>query len=484
MKTALRYLMVIALLSFSIQKTKAQCRATDILVQNLVPASSQTPGTCTATFDLSFTMEDNNGNKFIYLHGWAQSNYVNYFNCVNGDPSSNGVIQAPLQPDLVNAFLNLGIDNNDSIPVLLSTYTPDPSVSLNSVNSITRTVLPDGSAFFVLHGINATFPADCGTPFLMVVDFWSSQAAQAQVAHCVNCGLTYALNFLTVGGLANCATLMYNATITNQQSTALSGTYTVYADVNGDGFFSSAADPLIRNTTNFSLAAGAGSTTPISGSIPSVNINQDLLVITNLSIGGTDIFLVHSTLCAPLPVTFTSFTATRTSRTNVLLRWETATEINNSGFAILRNTGDNNWQLVDFIPTQALGGNSSSVLTYTYNDVNSTRGMTQYRIRQIDIDGKSKYSEIRSVRGEGQKGKTIIYPNPSFTGSVNVVFENSEGTRDVELTDMNGRMIKQWKAVPGNTIQINNLVQGMYSLRIFIRESGEQSVEKIVVNKN
>jgi hypothetical protein len=166
------------------------------------------------------------------------------------------------------------------------------------------------------------------------------------------------------------------------------------------------------------------------------------------------------------------------------LKWETATEINNSGFAIQRNTGGNNWQLVTFIPTQAIGGNSSSVLTYTFNDVNTERGMSQYRIRQVDLDGKAKYSDIRAVRGDGQKGKTIVYPNPSTTGSVNVVFENTEGTRDVTLMDLNGRMIKQWKSLSGNTIQIDNLGQGIYSLRIVIRETGEQSIEKIVVNKN
>jgi hypothetical protein len=47
--------------------------------------------------------------------------------------------------------------------------------------------------------------------------------------------------------------------------------------------------------------------------------------------------------------------------------------------------------------------------------------------------------------------------------------------------DMNGRVIKQWKKVIGNTIQIENLVTGFYTLRIINTETGEQSVEKIVV---
>lgn len=482
MKTALRYLAVSAILVFAVQQAKAQCAARDILIQNFIPVGVQAPGTCTATFDLSFTMEDNNGNKFIYMHAWSQANYPDFFGCVNGHPSGNGALQPPAAPDLLNTFLNVGIDNNDSTPVLLTTYSPDPTVTLNSVTSITKTVLPDGSSFFVLHGVTATFPAACGAPFLMKADFWSSQSSFGQIAHCVSCGLTYALNYLNVTGLAFCANLTYNANIINRQSTALTGTYTVYADVNGDGYFASSVDALVTDTTNFSVAAGAGSTTPITGSIPVADINQDLLIITNLSIGGTDVFLIPSTQCSPLPVTFRSFTATRTSRTNVLLRWETATEINNSGFAVQRNIGNNLWQVVAFIPTQALGGNSSTALTYTFNDVNPERGITQYRIRQVDLDGRFKYSEIRAVRGYEQKGKTIVFPNPS-AGNLTVVFEDYEGTRDVTLLDMTGRKVREWKAVAGNTIQINNLGQGTYSLRIVNRETGAQSVEKIVVTK-
>jgi hypothetical protein len=48
--------------------------------------------------------------------------------------------------------------------------------------------------------------------------------------------------------------------------------------------------------------------------------------------------------------------------------------------------------------------------------------------------------------------------------------------------DISGRMIKQWKAVTGNTLEIENLGQGIYSLRVIVRESGQQTVEKIVVN--
>jgi hypothetical protein len=48
---------------------------------------------------------------------------------------------------------------------------------------------------------------------------------------------------------------------------------------------------------------------------------------------------------------------------------------------------------------------------------------------------------------------------------------------------MSGRVIKQWKGVTNNNIQIDNLAPGMYSLKIVVSETGEQSVEKIIVSK-
>ena len=185
--------------------------------------------------------------------------------------------------------------------------------------------------------------------------------------------------------------------------------------------------------------------------------------------------------CAVLPVNFSSFTAARSNST-VLLKWETSSELNNTGFAVERNT-NGTWQQVVFVPTQAVGGNSDINLVYSYTDLNSTKGISQYRIKQVDVDAKSKYTEVRSVRGDGQPGKTIVYPNPSNDGRVNIVFEDATGTRNISVMDMSGRIVKQMKGVTNNNVLIEKLTPGMYSLRIVVVETGEQTVEKIVINK-
>ena len=185
--------------------------------------------------------------------------------------------------------------------------------------------------------------------------------------------------------------------------------------------------------------------------------------------------------CITLPVNFTAFTAVRNNSNNVGLKWTTATELNNSGFAVERNT-KGIWEQVAFVPSLANGGNSDVQLTYFYNDLNTLKGISLYRIRQVDISAKSTLTEVRSVRGDGQPGKVIVYPNPASDGKINVVFESSTGTRNLSLMDMSGRIVKEIKAITNNNVQLDKINPGMYSLRIIVIETGEQTVQKIIVN--
>ena len=56
--------------------------------------------------------------------------------------------------------------------------------------------------------------------------------------------------------------------------------------------------------------------------------------------------------------------------------------------------------------------------------------------------------------------------------------------RDLILVDMYGKQVRQWRGVADNTLQIDNLGTGMYTLKVITRESGEQTTTKIIVSKN
>lgn len=182
---------------------------------------------------------------------------------------------------------------------------------------------------------------------------------------------------------------------------------------------------------------------------------------------------------APLPVVFSSFTASR-NNSAVTLKWETATEINNAGFTIERNISGN-WEQVTFVPTQAAGGNSTGKLSYQYTDFNTAKGISQYRIRQTDVDGQFKYSEVRAIRGNEQEAGTTVFPNPSVDGKVTVLFANA-AVRDVMLFDMAGRTVKQWNGFNANSLSISGLTPGMYTVRSINKETNEQQVQKLIVS--
>ena len=483
MKIVLRYLVLIVFLAHGIQKAGAQCTVSSAVIQNITTVSG--PSSCAVTFDATFNIENNNGNKFIFIHAWIETQYPNYFECVDGETTRNGAIHAPEASDLVNSFLNIGIDNNSDVPTILTTYPPDPSVPMTTVVSVSKTVLPDGSANFVLSGISIVVPVACGTPTVIIADLWSSQSASARVAHCVHCGIDYSSDFLSAVGLVNCTTLTYTATISNEFGGPMSGVYSIFADIDGDEIFSPATDTLIDGPKPFSVGAGMGTTSTVSGPVPPANLGQDVFAVftitSTLGNGVSRVVLLPSTECGALPVTLRSFTAKRTNGANVQLKWETATELNNKGFVLQKNVGNTKWVDIGFIPSQSENGNSNSVLYYSYNDINSIRTITQYRLQQVDFDGKMKYSEIRTVRGEGLNLGTLVYPNPSRDGKVNIVFEDKDGVRDAMLSDMNGRVLNRWTITNGNTIQINNLQPGVYYIRITNAQTRETAIEKIVV---
>lgn len=496
MKKFLLSFLLIGLVSFgsSLRAQTGACGVTDLIIQNvnLVPGT-----TCTYTFDAAFTT---NNSRFVYFQSYIEtepgttspSPYPNFFNCVNGTTSGQGAVRAPLSAEIGTPLLNVTIDNSGATPVL-SAYLPDPTEPTVGVvpgsTTVTQTPLPSGLNRFDLTGLQVTLPEPLcsnGAPFVVVTDFFATNAGNPSVIQCVSCNVRVAFGFYTItSSLANCATLQFTVNLQNNTATAIGGTYEVFADVNGNGLLTPGVDvDISAGTPAFSIAAGTTSTTQLTGPIPVQYGGLDLILVTTLNTGfasgSSSGDLIAASECAALPVRFKSFNAARKNQ-DVLLTWETATEDNNRGFYVQRNLG-RGWQDLDFVASKAGDGNSSSILAYDFTDRNNaTKGVTQYRIMQVDIDGKSKLSEVRLVRGLNQGGKAIVYPNPSNDGQVNVVFEESKSTWDVFVSDMSGRTIRQFKGVTNNVL-VDKLLPGMYMIRMVEVQTGAQSNEKVVVN--
>ena len=182
-----------------------------------------------------------------------------------------------------------------------------------------------------------------------------------------------------------------------------------------------------------------------------------------------------------LPVKFASFTAQQVNG-KVALNWSTASEQNNKHFEVQRKISNGGYQTIATIPSKASYGNSGVVLNYSLDDIEnlSGKGQVYYRIRQVDLDGRSGYSEIRSIRNNAKKFNITLYPNPS-SDLVRVTIPEGAGLVDVSVSDMSGKEIIRWNATSQKNLQITNLKPGMYTVRVNIRETGDMLVDKLLI---
>ena len=131
----------------------------------------------------------------------------------------------------------------------------------------------------------------------------------------------------------------------------------------------------------------------------------------NIGVFGNTIYASKST--SPVPVVIEYFSANLINN-NIILKWRTATEVNNYGFEIqksLLNGQSSKFETIGFVDGH---GNSNSPKEYTFVDTDKPGGTVQYRLKQIDIDGEFEYSDIVEVNNVFQKEFKLLqnYPNP------------------------------------------------------------------------
>jgi len=136
-----------------------------------------------------------------------------------------------------------------------------------------------------------------------------------------------------------------------------------------------------------------------------------------------------------LPVELIDFTYTVTD--NVNLYWSTASEINNDYFEIEKSTDGINFEHIGGVNGN---GNSNSIIDYNYIDKNPLNGISYYRLKQVDFDGKFEYSKIIAVEYEKQFSFNV-YPNPINSGGIlSLEFANTEQKEVlVVVNDIYGR---------------------------------------------
>ncbi len=204
------------------------------------------------------------------------------------------------------------------------------------------------------------------------------------------------------------------------------------------------------------------------GSGPGVLAGTAVVSIPDQTLGGASPWVL-SNLDAPLPVELLYFSAKLKEKT-VLLNWSTASEINNAYFEVQRSRNNEVFETIDIVNG---AGNSTSVNSYTAADESPYEGVSYYRLRQVDYDGKFDFSQVVPVEvGGGKKFHFIFASTAELPGKVTIGYEsNSIDPIEIKIANTLGNQILETVVFPDegfnkNDIHLPELAEGIYFISL------------------
>jgi hypothetical protein len=190
---------------------------------------------------------------------------------------------------------------------------------------------------------------------------------------------------------------------------------------------------------------------------------------------------------AALPIQLASFAASVVRDNDIEVTWKTISETNNYGFEIHRKRGDSGeWTKVGFVEGH---GTTLAPQAYSYIDRALPFGKYFYRIKQIDLDGKSEvFDEMAVMVGVVPDKLTLAqnYPNPfnpstmidfvvPVSGYATIEVYNILGQKLATLFDANA------EAGTVTTVRFNasNLPSGLYFYTL--RSAGRADTKRMLL---
>lgn len=163
---------------------------------------------------------------------------------------------------------------------------------------------------------------------------------------------------------------------------------------------------------------------------------------------------MHTTL----PLNLISFSAKATNSANKLL-WTTGNEVNVKQFEVERSVDGTNFTQI---------GIQNSIGSGNYTSIDSLRlkGNNYYRLRIVEQNGESKFSNTIMVKGSfNEESEITIYPNP-VEDLVKISVEDKNSISKVTLFDMQGKIMLTKEILGSTNLSLGNLAPGIYIVHI------------------
>ncbi|MCF8426803.1 MAG: T9SS type A sorting domain-containing protein [Bacteroidia bacterium] len=175
----------------------------------------------------------------------------------------------------------------------------------------------------------------------------------------------------------------------------------------------------------------------------------------------------------PLPVKLTSFTGAIENH-NANLKWTTSSESDNKGFEIERSLNGLDFESVGFVKG---AGNSSKITNYEFIDSKIPVSTLYYRLNQIDLDGKSTYSNVITLKQD--EFNITVLPNP-FTDQLTINSGAGNQTITVEVIDMTGKVKLNTTTIGNVHLDTKVLAEGVYFVKV---TQGEKVIVKRIIKR-
>jgi hypothetical protein len=153
-----------------------------------------------------------------------------------------------------------------------------------------------------------------------------------------------------------------------------------------------------------------------------------------------------------LPVKLLSFNATAQDK-DVLVEWSATNETRSSHYVVERSVDGRSFNAIETVNDK---GNTGRINQYSIVDRQPFEGVNYYRLKQVDIDGKFVYSEIRSVRF-GKTKQLVLYPNPA-SSFIKLELPGSSDNVSITIRNIDGRKVYHGK---GSLIKLNTTINSL-----------------------
>lgn len=182
-------------------------------------------------------------------------------------------------------------------------------------------------------------------------------------------------------------------------------------------------------------------------------------------------------------VNLTSLAAQKIPGGLVKVDWQTAAELNITGFTVQRRK-DNEISFSDigFVDSKSVNGFSNSALDYSFTD-SSVLNYTKlfYRLQVEYSDGSTVYSNIAFVSADVTKNGYMIFPNPA-KDHVQIYINEYTNPLEMALYDNEGRKVYEQIINQQHTTISLPAGKGVYIMQISSKDGSNKVRKKLIVD--